>query len=195
MSFLKNIVLMKRLLRQGWVRAGVPLTSVESLADHSWATAVLAFVFSVQENQLRNSEHPKLNVGKGVIIALFHDLAESEYFDIDKSIKNIINKEKFNALQKMLEEGAINKILSIFPTSGLLEEILKDHSSDEYHLARVADLIDLLNQTYDYGEKNWLNEEQLERFRQRTSTELKKYCDRFLFLEAFLEENKYLRNS
>ena len=189
---------MKKLLRQGWVRAGVPLSSIESLADHSWSVAVLTYMFSTMENQLRGSTTKlQLDVGKGVIIALFHDLAESEYFEIDKSIKNIINKEKFNALQEMLEEGAINKILSIFPTSGLLEEILKDHSSDEYHLARVADLIDLLNQTYDYGEKNWLNEEQLERFSSSALNQLQEYVteNRFLFLEAFLEENKYLRNS
>ncbi|MFX0185038.1 MAG: HD domain-containing protein [Candidatus Hodarchaeota archaeon] len=195
MSFLKNIILMKRLLRQGWVRAGVPLTSVESLADHSWATAVLAFIFSIQENQLRSSEYTKLDVGKGVILALFHDFAESEYFDIDKSIKSIINQEQYNVLQKMLEEGAINKIMSIFPSSGFLEEILKDHSSDEYHLARVADLIDLLNQTYDYREKNWINEEYLEGFRLHALEQLQKYKNRFLFLEAFLKENKYLINS
>lgn len=185
---------MKKLLRQGWVRAGVPLSSIESLADHSWSVAVLTYMFSTMENQLRGSTTKlQLDVGKGVIIALFHDLAESEYFDIDKSIKNIIDKEKFNALQKMLEEGAINKILSIFPTSGLLEEILKDQSSEEYHLARVCDLIDLLIQTREYRSKQWISEDQLKYFETHALNQLEGYQRRFIFLEEFLKENYLLK--
>ncbi|MFX0170770.1 MAG: YfbR-like 5'-deoxynucleotidase [Candidatus Hodarchaeota archaeon] len=195
MSFFENIVLMKRLLRQGWVRAGIPLGSVESLADHSWATAVLTFVFSVQENQLRYSKQSMLDVGKGVLIALFHDFAESEYFDIDKSIENITDDKKFRTMSKMLEEGAIHRILTKFPSSESLEEILRENDSDEYHLVKIADLIDLLYQTYDYGEKQWLNKKQLNSFRQHALKQLQKYKDQFLFLDTFLKENSFLVNS
>lgn len=194
MSYLENIVLMKRLLRQGWVRAGVPLDSIESLADHSWATAVLTFVFGVQENQLRSRVQAKLDICKGVLIALFHDLDESEYFDIDKSIENILDEDKFRTFSKLIEEGAINKIISKFPSSESLEEILREKESEEYHLAKIADLIDLLYQTYDYGEKQWLNKKQFNRFRSHAINQLQKYRNQFKFLVAFLEENSFLLN-
>jgi len=102
MSFLKNLLIMKRLLRQGWVRAGVPLSSIESIADHSWSVSVLTYVFTVLENQIRVSRSikPNLNLEKGVYIALFHDFTESEYFDMDKSIRNLLSIVKITSFNR-----------------------------------------------------------------------------------------------
>ena len=85
---LKNILLMKRLLRTGWIRAGVPKCDIESLADHSWAVATLTYLFILEENALRVKipEKKPLNIEKSILIALFHDFLESEYLDLDKSV-------------------------------------------------------------------------------------------------------------
>jgi hypothetical protein len=49
-----------------------------------------------------------------------------------------------------------------------------------------------LYQTYDYGEKQWLNKKQLNSFRHHALDQLQKYKDQFLFLDAFLKEYSFL---
>jgi 5'-deoxynucleotidase YfbR-like HD superfamily hydrolase len=159
LKFFENLVLMKRLLRQGWVRAGVPPSSIESLADHSWSVTVLTYMFCYLENDLRGSTNePLLNVEKAVLIGLFHDLSESEYFDMDKSISNVVSHEDLAQFQNNLQEGAIQNILGKvpLPLKEDLDAILNDHHSEEYHIARVSDIIDLIFQAKEYSKKHWL---------------------------------------
>jgi 5'-deoxynucleotidase YfbR-like HD superfamily hydrolase len=178
---------MKRLLRQGWVRTGVPLSSIESLADHSWSVAALTYYFCILENNLRGSKTQNLDIQKAVLIALFHDLHESEYFDIDKSVR-FISPETLDQFQQQLEEGAIRTIISKvhMPVKNPLKILLKDHESEEYHIARVSDLFDLLHQVNVYGKKQWLDKGQLEKFQSHTLQQLKQYEKQFSFLEKYV---------
>jgi putative hydrolase of HD superfamily len=100
MEITENILDMKRLLRTGWIRAGVPKCDIESLADHSWGVAVLTYLLCLQENEhrMRNKIVPLLNTEKAVLMALFHDFAESEYLDIDKSPTNVVSSDKVSAI-------------------------------------------------------------------------------------------------
>lgn len=179
---------MKRLLRQGWVRNGVPKGSIESLADHSWAVAALTYIFVELENGLRESK--KLNVEKAVLIALFHDFPESEYFDFDKSLSSIINKNRLTEFLQEIEEGAIQNLIEKTPLNmrSSFRKILTDHKSEEYHIARVADLFDILNQSRDYEKKNWLDKSQSEAFQKNAIRKLKKYEDQFVFIKFVLAE-------
>ncbi len=182
---------MKRLLRQGWVRAGVPSSSIESLADHSWSVSVLTYVFCTLENDLRGSTHePLLNVEKAVLIGLFHDLSESEYFDMDKSINNVVNHEDLVQFQQKLQDGAIQNILRKvpLPLKSNLDVILYDHRSEEYHIARVSDLIDLIFQAKEYSKKHWLDENQIQGFKIHALQQLQQYKKQFSFLEKFIQE-------
>lgn len=178
---------MKRLLRQGWVRAGVPLSSIESLADHSWSVTVLTYYFCILENHLRGSKIQNLDIQKAVLIALFHDLPESEYFDIDKSAQ-FISPETLDKFQQELEEGAVQHILSNIPVpvKGSLCPLLRDHGSEEFHIARVSDLIDLLYQAKEYWKKNWMDEKLYKKFRSHALKKLKQYEKRFSFIEEYL---------
>ena len=180
---------MKRLLRQGWVRAGVPLSSIESLADHSWSVAALTYYFCILENDLRGSKVQRLDIQKAILIALFHDLPESEYFDIDKSAQ-FISPETLVHFQQKLEEGAIQHIMSNIPMQmkDSLYPLLKDHESEEYHISRVSDLIDLLHQTNVYWKKKWIDKDQYEKFRSHALQQLKLYENRFFFLKQYLLE-------
>ena len=192
MEYFENIVLMKRLLRQGWVRAGVPSSSIESLADHSWSVAALSYLFVHLENDSRGSTKPKIDTEKAVLIALFHDLPESEYFDVDKSVANIMKqeKEKLSELLAMLEKGAIETLVEKLPDSlkSSFLEVLTDKKSEEYHIARIADLVDLLNQARDYRNKNWIDKKQFESFKAHSIQNLKNYENQFSFIKNFLNE-------
>ncbi len=190
MEFFENIVLMKRLLRQGWVRAGVPSSSIESLADHSWSVAALSYLFVHLENDFRGSTKPKINTEKALLIALFHDLPESEYFDVDKSVTNIMKQEKLSDFLAILEKGAIEKLVEELPNSlkSSFLEVLTDKKSEEYHIARIADLVDLLNQAKDYRNKNWIDKKQFESFKTHAILNLKNYENQFTFIKNFLKE-------
>ena len=186
-NFLNNITQMKRLRRQGWVRTGVPLSSIESLADHSWSVAALTYYFCILENNIRGSKTQKLNIQKAVLIALFHDLHESEYFDIDKSAR-FISPKTLDQFQQQLKEGAIQTIISKvhMPVKNPLKILLKDHESEEYHIARVADLIDLLHQANEYAKKIWIDKNQHEQFHSHALQQLKQYENQFSFLKNYM---------
>lgn len=183
---MENLVIMKRLLRQGWLRAGVPVASIESLAAHSWGVAFLAFIFCIEENQSR-PKNP-LNLEKTVLIALLHDLHESEWLDIDKSISMILSPEQFERVHHELTEGAITSLLTKFSSSvrETLQQILRDTESEEFHLARVADLMDLLIQTNAYGKKQFLDQEQCQEFQTHAREKLEQYKAKFGFLKTLL---------
>lgn len=60
---------LKRLKRTGWVDRGVPLAEVESVADHTLLTALMAWLTAL--------EQPELNATRVLKLAVVHDLAES----------------------------------------------------------------------------------------------------------------------
>ncbi|MHA2225119.1 MAG: YfbR-like 5'-deoxynucleotidase [Candidatus Hodarchaeales archaeon] len=191
MQIFENIVSMKRLLRQGWVRAGVPISSIESLADHSWSVAALTFIFSTLENELRENPKFHLNVEKAVIFGLFHDLTESEYFDFDKSINRLVSQDTLKNFQHEIETGAIKSIISKIPLSisNSLESILKEQHCEEYQVVKVADLIDLIFQAKEYYKKHWIDEGQFQEFTSQALTHLKHYKDRFSFLKEYINSS------
>jgi len=60
---------LKQLFRQGWLRAGVPEARCESVAEHSFAVALLALLVAEER-------FPDLDAARVVKLALIHDLAE-----------------------------------------------------------------------------------------------------------------------
>ncbi|MGH3275453.1 MAG: HD domain-containing protein, partial [Streptosporangiaceae bacterium] len=63
---------LKRTRRSGWWRAGI--RDPESVAEHSWRTALLAWVIAAGEGA---------DPERATTIGVFHDLAESRTADID----------------------------------------------------------------------------------------------------------------
>lgn len=66
---------LKQLYRQGWLRRGVPRERCESVAEHSFAAALLAY-------WLAQAEFPELDAEKVLRMALMHDLGEVYAGDI-----------------------------------------------------------------------------------------------------------------
>ncbi len=193
---MKNIELMKSLLRTGWVRAGVPKCDIESLADHSWAVSVFTYFFCLEENSLRMNQEslPPLNTEKAVLHALFHDFPESEYMDIDKSIYNLADTNEIFKFFQTIEEGAVTRIINQLDTEigATLLELLGDHDTAEFRIARVADHIDVMSQASLYSEKKWITLEHAESFRTYAINQLEEYLTEFLFLKPYLEGKGFL---
>jgi 5'-deoxynucleotidase YfbR-like HD superfamily hydrolase len=89
-----------------------------------------------------------------------------------------------------LEEGAIQNLMEKTPQNlrKSFKMILTDHNSEEYHIARIADLFDILNQSRDYEKKKWLDETQSEAFQTHAIHQLKNYEDQFAFIKLVLAE-------
>lgn len=70
-TFIAQALDLKLVLRQGWVDRGV--TDVESVADHSWSVALLAWLLA--------GERPDLDRERVLLLGLVHDLPEVQAGD------------------------------------------------------------------------------------------------------------------
>jgi len=189
-------MLMKRLLRSGWIRTGIPKSEIESLADHSWAVAVYAYFFCLEENTLRAEVgKKKVKVEKAVLMALFHDFLESEYMDLDKSMYNVMNPEKIDKFIQEIETNALKRIVSHASPDirSSLESLFDDQDSEEFQIVKISDYFDLLIQARYYSQKHWINEQDTLSFQNHALNKLKTFFDNFLFLKPHLIREEFLK--
>ena len=95
-KFFETIGKLKRTPRSGWVEVGVP--KPESVADHTFRTAILCMVYS----RLEGLDELKL-----LRMALLHDLPEAIIGDLTPSRKTTRSKDE--------ENNAMNEMLSLLP--------------------------------------------------------------------------------
>jgi putative hydrolase of HD superfamily len=191
MTLDENIILMKTLLRTGWIRAGIPKSEIESLADHSWGVSILTLILCIEENKIRKAQKKKLlGIEKALSIALLHDFPESESMDLDKSIYPLIDPKELEDFIIKIESGAIRHIVNrTSPEVGRnFKTILTDKESPEYRLVRISDQIDLILQAKHYETKNWLKREDSDSFQNNALNKLNEYTEEFLFLSEYLEK-------
>ena len=72
-SLFLTLANLKRIRRTGWVDRGVPPDEVESVADHSFLTTIVAWIVA--------SDNSELDAGRVLKMALIHDLAEATFGD------------------------------------------------------------------------------------------------------------------
>ena len=108
LNFFQRVIELKTVPRQGW-KNKLGLNDVESVAEHTYSTAILSMIFS----DLHGFDTEKI-----IKMALIHDLAESVIGDLTP---NQIPKNKKNKL----ENAAMKQILKNLP---------KKISNDYYHI-------------------------------------------------------------
>jgi 5'-deoxynucleotidase YfbR-like HD superfamily hydrolase len=99
---------LKRLPRTGWLLAGIAVP--ESIADHSYATAVAALVLACEINRDPSAQGLESAVDVEVVLrtALLHDLPESLITDLPhRATRMFTQATKHNA-----EEAALRMILA-----------------------------------------------------------------------------------
>lgn len=139
-EFHRKVLALKKVLRKGWVRCGVP--DPESVADHSFGVALLAMLYASRLH---------LNVEKAVIMALLHDLGESIIGDITPH-DHIPADEK-----RRLETAAITTILSALDRDGKLLELWKDleeRRNAEGRLVKDLDRLEMVLQAASYEQEH-----------------------------------------
>jgi len=136
LDFLSSAGKLKTIPRTGWIDSG--LKDPESVADHSYRTAVAALVLS---------DSLGLDSLKVLRMALLHDLAEAETGDITP-----MQKQDNHA---MLEDQAMKEILGVLPESlrdqywGTWQEYQANETLESI-LVHDADKIEMILQASEY---------------------------------------------
>jgi putative hydrolases of HD superfamily len=163
--FLHRIKLLKTSPRTGWIDRGVPPGEAESIADHSFRTAFLAWMAA--------SAEPELDSDRVLKLALVHDLAEAITGDIppydavaipgfhdDEARRAFLEQRHVRSperehAKRAAEAAAIAELVADLP-SGLAQEIqalateLAAGETAEARFVKQADKIETYLQSREY---------------------------------------------
>jgi len=150
-----RLMRLKRLYRQGWLKRGVPTNICESVAEHSFGTALLGLLLtagpSVREAPAASSARPVpaspvepagpgLDPVKVVLLALIHEMGESYAGDITP-VDGVSKEEK-----RRLERSAIERSLEGLPDGAWFLAQWEDFelgSSPEARFVRELDRLEM----------------------------------------------------
>ena len=131
--------MLKRVQRSGWSVLGIKPT--ESVADHCFRCAVIAYVLAGMENA---------DSYKVLLMALFNDLQEARITDLHKMAQRYINIQP-------AEEKSFNEQVNRMPRK-IKRELKNSHKENkeqktkESVIARDADILECLIQAKEYCE-------------------------------------------
>jgi putative hydrolase of HD superfamily len=136
-KFLYEMGQLKRVKRSGWWIAGVK--DPESVAEHSYRTAVIAYLLARLEG---------VDPGKAVLMALFHDMAESRTNDAHRIVRRYadwggIDKKAVEEQLKRVPDEMAKQIATLF-------EEFEREASPEAKVVRDADLLECIVQAREY---------------------------------------------
>ncbi len=123
-KFIHEVGSLKLLPRSGWLKIGIKCP--ESVAEHSFRTAIIAFLLAIESGE-------KEKAFKSALCALFHDIHESKTTDLHKIAKRYV---------KVDEEKLKN------------EFNLEIDFSDVETLVHDADKLELAFQAVEYSSMN-----------------------------------------
>ena len=126
----------KELPRQGFIALGFKRNEADSVAAHSWSTAMLVYLFATE---IKKSGQ-KIDVDKAVKMALFHDMAETIVGDVGTFVKGMAK----GAFAKVEEEG-LKWLVTDLPQKKEIIELVEEYmlrKSLEARVCKVADNLD-----------------------------------------------------
>jgi 5'-deoxynucleotidase YfbR-like HD superfamily hydrolase len=147
LEFAEKVRELKNIKRTGWIIKGVK--EPESVADHSFMLAVLAYVYSKKLG---------LDAGKAVKMALIHDMCEACCGDIPDIVRDE-DRTVPVAKKKELEAKGMKKMLALLPeeTSNEMRVLWKEfdeRKTKEAKLVRDLDKLDMCMQALQYAKKH-----------------------------------------
>lgn len=145
---------LKRLPRTGWLVAGV--TQVESVAEHSFATALLALTLGEEINDDLDGQGltQPLDLGLVTQIALVHDLAESAITDLPHGAAHYLGRgvkagAEAAAMRDLAGEGSADDERER-PGMFSLWRAYAELDGPEARVVRDADKLEMIHQALVY---------------------------------------------
>jgi putative hydrolases of HD superfamily len=130
-----------RIRRTGWILAGV--SDPETIADHCYETAIFAYFLSKQIDE-------KVDMGKILTMALFHEVGEVRLGDFPRRAKKYVKKFKKDAEKAIMNDvlGDIEK--DLFPILHEFEEC----KTVEAKLVEAAEELQIIFKALVYAKEN-----------------------------------------
>lgn len=123
---------LKLVPRSGWFKVGIK--EPETVAEHTFRTAILAFIVAREETS-------DLDIAlKAAFLGLIHDLHESRTLDLHKVAKRYTSVDSQQVLKEQME------------ALGLEEEV--EGMKNLQHYVKDADKLELLLQAKEYSEQH-----------------------------------------
>lgn len=138
---------LKRIPRSGWLQRGIGPSDTESVAEHTYGTALAALL-------LVDMIDEEVNLGRLLVICLLHDLAETHLLDLPPTA----TRHLAPTVKRRAEQSALRLLLSGVHSAQELEELwleFEDASSVEGRLARDADKLEMMIQAASYERAGW----------------------------------------
>ncbi len=133
-----RLMRLKRLYRQGWLKRGLPEGLCESVAEHSFGTALLALLLAGKAGD--GGSFGKVDPSRAALLALVHEMGESYAGDITP-VDGVSREEK-----EELERGAIMKALEGHPDRDWLLSLweeFEEGSTPEAAFVRQLDRLEM----------------------------------------------------
>lgn len=153
LGFYEKVLRLKRLPRTGWLFVGV--AQPESVAEHSFGTALLACLLAEQVNNEAMAEkttghsQTQLDIGRVAMIALVHDLAESIVTDLPRETTDLIGSD----VKHDAEASAVERLLAEVEGGNTYIDLWREYvqrSTDEAKLVCDADKLEMVFQAREY---------------------------------------------
>src|SRR3989344_2465586 len=133
----------KELPRQGFIALGFKRNEADSVAAHSWTTAILTYFLATEMNKGLPAGR-QVDLDKAIKMALFHDMAETIVGDVGTFVKGMAK----GAFAPIEEEG-LKWLVSDLPTKGEITSLVREYMQRktlEARIVKVADNLDALAQ-------------------------------------------------
>jgi putative hydrolase of HD superfamily len=148
LEMLQAATTLKRLPRTGWLFAGV--VQPESVADHCWATALLALSLAawVNRDPAAAGLGAPLDAGRVAQIAVVHDLAESVVTDLPRRATQLLGKD----VKHQAEAKALAQLTRELPNADFLAlwQEYSELATPEGRLVHDADKLEMVHQALAY---------------------------------------------
>jgi putative hydrolases of HD superfamily len=147
---------LKQLPRTGWLLAGI--SSPESIADHSLATALVALLLA----DAINTDWPSQGLTQPLAddrvlrIALVHDLAESLLTDLPKRSTDLLSR----SVKHAAEAQAMTQLFQAMPTGDSYRQLWHEYAeaaTPEAKVVRDADKLEMVHQAWRYEQRGHRN--------------------------------------
>ncbi len=146
---LEHINLLKRLPRTGWLLAGI--STAESIADHTCATALLAVTLAevINVDPQGQGLDAALDVGRLARLALIHDLAEGVLTDLPRISTQLLSAPVKHAAEARAMDGILASLPHGEEYMALWTEYVGS-ASPEARLVHDADKLEMVHQALCY---------------------------------------------
>lgn len=145
-KFLFEVGMLKKTPRSGYQFLG---SGGESVADHSFRTAIIAYVLA--------SETADADVNKVVLMCLFHDLAEARTGDQNYVNKRYVEVDEESAIRDQVQDLLFgDQIISLTEEFNNAETLEARLSKDADQLDLILDLKEQLDLGNSYA-RDWLH--------------------------------------